>query len=177
MLTVSTAYLPSASSSSLETDLDLAPPHPPFLANLPVTGDSGLRTLSTEVQASSLLPPHVDSASASLSDADLSHLRRAAQTSAASPHLMPPLSPVDTDPNLEHDGAATLAESLARLSSLSLPELTDSRPIPLHRSVRRRPTPPAPTSTGNDRPSPVLPPFTLPDASLSSSVHGSTPTV
>ncbi|KAF8147027.1 hypothetical protein K438DRAFT_2027882 [Mycena galopus ATCC 62051] len=55
------AYLPSASSSSLETDPNLAPLRPPFLADLPVTDDSALRTLSTEAQAGSLFPPHVDS--------------------------------------------------------------------------------------------------------------------
>ncbi|KAF8151077.1 hypothetical protein K438DRAFT_1943560 [Mycena galopus ATCC 62051] len=55
------AYLPSASSSSLETDLNLAPLRPPFLADLPVTDDSALRTLSTEAQAGSLRSPHVDS--------------------------------------------------------------------------------------------------------------------
>ncbi|KAF8147037.1 hypothetical protein K438DRAFT_1868211 [Mycena galopus ATCC 62051] len=55
------AYLPSASSSSLETDPNRAPLHPPFLADLPVTDDSALRTLSTEAQAGSLRSPHVDS--------------------------------------------------------------------------------------------------------------------
>ncbi|KAJ7871804.1 hypothetical protein B0H14DRAFT_3131710 [Mycena olivaceomarginata] len=46
-----TAYLPSASSLNLETNPDLAP------ADVPVTDDSALRTLSTQAQASSLLPP------------------------------------------------------------------------------------------------------------------------
>ncbi|KAF7339051.1 hypothetical protein MVEN_01981300 [Mycena venus] len=189
------AYLPSASSSSLETDPDLAPPHPPFLADLPVTGDSGLRTLSTEAQAGSLLPPRVDSTSTSLSDADLGHLSTPAHISAAaSPHPVPPLSPADTDPNVEQGGVATLAESPVQLSSLSLsapnaqnegpsapqnslatPSLGGSTSSPTRTQLDDTPPAPAPPPTGNDRSVPVLAPSALPGASLPSRARGSTP--
>ncbi|KAJ7462558.1 hypothetical protein FB451DRAFT_1495739 [Mycena latifolia] len=149
------AYLPSASSSSLETDPDLAPPHPPFLPEL--------RTLSTGAQAASLLPPRVDfvattSTSASLSDADPGHLCTAVHTSSA----VPPLSPADTDPNFEQGvptPPATLAESPAQLSSSSLSLSTQSAqsegpPVPQNSLVR--PSPGMSTSAPTRTPLPAL---------------------
>jgi hypothetical protein len=60
------ALAASASSSSLETDPDLEPLHPPFLADLPVTDHSKLRTLSTKAQAGS----RVDSVPTTSTSAD-----------------------------------------------------------------------------------------------------------
>ncbi|KAF8136043.1 hypothetical protein K438DRAFT_1947242 [Mycena galopus ATCC 62051] len=143
----------SESSPSLETDPSLAS-HPPFLAELSVTDDSALRTLSTGAQAGSLLPLHVDSsasfASTSVSDADSGNL---STSGVESPHPVPPLSLAYNDtivsdvPNLP----ATLAESLSSSLTLSTPSAQSETSI-------------------NDRksafaPAPVLPPLALPATS------------
>ncbi|KAF8207389.1 hypothetical protein K438DRAFT_363718 [Mycena galopus ATCC 62051] len=54
-------------SSSLDTDPSVASLYPPFLADLPVTDDSALRTLSTAAH-----PTHVDSLAASFASTSVS---------------------------------------------------------------------------------------------------------
>ncbi|KAF8147048.1 hypothetical protein K438DRAFT_1990016 [Mycena galopus ATCC 62051] len=165
------AYLPSASSSSLETDPNLAPLRPPFLADLPVADDSALRTLSTEAQAGSLCSPHVDSsasfASTSFSDADSGKLSTVVRTGNDTI-----ISRVPNLPATPAESPTQLPSSLTHSTPSEVPQDSPTRtPLPALPSPAVFDDAPTATQTStNDHqsslaPAPILPPHALPSTS------------